>query len=57
MNVHKSILILQSSIFYGIDLVFTCSLRPSSKPAIEHDSINTWRQAKTKSLSLGTENK
>lgn len=56
MNVHKPILILQSSIFYGVDLVFTV-LDPSSKPAIEHDIINTWRQAKTKSLSLGTENK
>lgn len=38
------------SMFYGIDLVFTC-LRPSS--TIEYDIVNTWRQAKTKSFPWG----
>lgn len=32
-------------------------LGPSCKPATEHDTVNTWSQAKTKALSLGTENK
>lgn len=36
---------------------FSQVLDPSSKPAIEHDIVNTWSQAKTKSLTLGTVNK
>lgn len=36
---------------------FSQVLDSSSKPAIEHDIVNTWSQAKTKSLSLGTVNK